>query len=130
MGGFPDLCKLSVGVPPVVASDARLKELFKTAKRSKHINQLVRRDTAEWKLPVQTVYRGLEYARFSGSRFNRGNPLRVRSCTPTPSEKASPTGKQATWGKPPRPHCLTGNALPCLGKCRKSVHEVTRKSKK
>ncbi len=28
MGGFPDLCKLSVGVPPVVASDARLKELF------------------------------------------------------------------------------------------------------
>ena len=65
MGEFPDLCKLSVGVPPVVASDARLKELFKTAKRSKHINQLVRRDTAEWKLPVQTVYRGLEYARFS-----------------------------------------------------------------
>ncbi len=28
MGGFPDLCKLSVGVPPVVASEARLKELF------------------------------------------------------------------------------------------------------
>ncbi len=27
MGGFPDLCKLSVGVPPVVASGARLKKL-------------------------------------------------------------------------------------------------------